>query len=400
MGTLRPSQPPDVGLGALTRWCPPELVDGVIEKCGRRERRRRLLPARTMVYFELARCLHPGEGYASVYQYLLPPDDQLGPDDAQHGVRVPNKSSLCKARGKLGPEVMEGVFRKVAGPVAEQDTCPAAFWRGLRLEAFDGTVFDVADTAANAAEFTRPGGAGPGGYPQPLLMALVECGSHAVVDAVIGGRGRGEATLAAHLAPAAGAGTLVLADRNMMGVPLWDAFRRHGAHLLWRLKRSVARKVEELLPDGSYLARIRPDRHQRAGYRARGEPPPEPVLLRVIEYTLAGSAEVYRLATSLLDPRTAPAWELAALYQQRWENEGTYAEIKTAQRGSRRVLLSAYPDGVRQEIWAHLIVHHLTRDLMQHAATKPKPPMDPDRISFRAAQRLVRQNLTPLLSPL
>lgn len=77
MGSLRAPRLPDVGLGVLTRWCPPELVDRAIEKRGRRERRRRLLPARTAVYFELARCLFPGEGYASVYEHLLPHDDDL-----------------------------------------------------------------------------------------------------------------------------------------------------------------------------------------------------------------------------------------------------------------------------------------------------------------------------------
>jgi hypothetical protein len=42
MGRLRPLQLPDVGLGVLTKWCPPELVDRAIEKCDRREQRRRL----------------------------------------------------------------------------------------------------------------------------------------------------------------------------------------------------------------------------------------------------------------------------------------------------------------------------------------------------------------------
>jgi hypothetical protein len=81
-------------------------------------------------------------------------------------------------------------------------------------------------------------------------------------------------------------------------------------------------------------------------------------------------------------------------------NEGIFAEIKTAQRGSRVVLQSQYPDGIRQEIWAHLIVHHLTRDLMHHAAIGARPALDPDRISFRRAQRLVRRDLSPIVSPL
>jgi hypothetical protein len=134
-GRLRPLRLPDVGLGALTRWCPPELADRAIWKPARQERRRRLLPARTVVYFELARCLFPGEGYASVYEHLLPYDEALDLYLTKRGFRVPNKSSLCKARRRLGPGVMEDVFRQVAGPVADQGSCPTAFWRRLRLEA-------------------------------------------------------------------------------------------------------------------------------------------------------------------------------------------------------------------------------------------------------------------------
>jgi Transposase DDE domain. len=296
---------------------------------------------------------------------------------------------------------MEEVFRQVAGAVADREGCPTAFWRGLRLEAFDGTVLDVADTADNAREFTRPaGGCGPGGYPQARVVALIECGTHAVVDAAVGGQGQGESTLAMALASSAGPNTLVLADRAMPGVALWTAFRQAEAHLLWRLKRTTGQRVETVLPDGSYLTSMDLDKNHQAGYRRRGEQPPGPVVMRVIEYTIEGSDEVYRLATSLLDPETAPALELAVLYHERWESEGIYAEIKTAQRGSRAVLQSNHPDGVRQEIWAHLIVHHLTRDLMHHAATGARTPLDPDRISFRGAQRLVRQDLSPLISPL
>jgi Insertion element 4 transposase N-terminal/Transposase DDE domain len=387
----------EAGLGVLTRWCPPELVDAAIDKYGRREDRRRLLPAQTMVYFELARCLFPGEGYEQVFDHLLPADTDSYSAEA---VTVPNKSSLCRARSKLGAAVLAEVFRQVAGPLARSDSCPSAFWRGLRLEAFDGTVFDVADTSANAEQFARPAGSrGPGGYPQARVVALVECGTHAVIDAAIGGRQQGETTLAMGLARSAGPGSLVLADRNMLGVPLWNAFVDASAELLWRLKKGVANQPHAELDDGSYLANVRLDRHRAAALRREGNPVPSAIVVRVIEYTLDGEDEVYRLATSLLDPVAAPAGELAALYHERWESEGVFAEVKTSQRGPRAVLASACPDGVRQEIWAHLTVHRLTRELVQHAATSAAPPLDPERISFRRAQQLVRRSLGASLSP-
>ncbi len=49
-----------VGLGVLTGEISPGLVDEVIERAGCREKRRRLLPARTVVYFVLGLCLFSG----------------------------------------------------------------------------------------------------------------------------------------------------------------------------------------------------------------------------------------------------------------------------------------------------------------------------------------------------
>lgn len=49
-----------VAIGVLTRTFPPDLVDRVIDRTGRREQRLRLLPARVTVYFVLALCLFAG----------------------------------------------------------------------------------------------------------------------------------------------------------------------------------------------------------------------------------------------------------------------------------------------------------------------------------------------------
>jgi hypothetical protein len=53
--------PDRVSVGALTRTFPPELVDRVVDTTGTREVRRRLLPARLVVYVrhEALRCI-PG----------------------------------------------------------------------------------------------------------------------------------------------------------------------------------------------------------------------------------------------------------------------------------------------------------------------------------------------------
>ncbi len=84
-----------------------------------------------MVYFELARCLFSGHGYEYVFE-------ELAGDRGQEV--APDKSALCRARRRLGTVVMRELFHEVAGPVAESDSCPSAFWNGLRLEALDATL--------------------------------------------------------------------------------------------------------------------------------------------------------------------------------------------------------------------------------------------------------------------
>lgn len=78
--------------------------------------------------------------------------------------------------------------------------------------------------------------------------------------------------------------------------------------------------------------------------------------MRVIDYTLEGAAtpaqDSYRLLTNILHPNAAPALELAALYQERWEIEGVFDEFKTHLRANSTVLRSKTPDLVQQELWA------------------------------------------------
>jgi hypothetical protein len=92
-----------------------------------------------------------------------------------------------------------------------------------------------------------------------------------------------------------------------------------------------------------------------------------------VAYRLADGDTDYRLVTTLLDARRHPARELAALYAQRWEIETVFAELKTHQRGAQVVLASKTPDGVLQQIWAHLLVHHALRELMRPDACAASP---------------------------
>ena len=125
-----------------------------------------------------------------------------------------------------------------------------------------------------------------------------------------------------------------------------------------------------------------------------GEQDTSPWVVRVIDYRLPGVPDaepVYRLITTLLDPTTAPAQELAALYQTRWTIETTFAEIKTTLKGADVVLRSKTPELVRQEFWGLLLAHHAVRKLMLEAALVHEHP--PDTLSFKHSLSLMRRKL-------
>ncbi len=134
---------------------------------------------------------------------------------------------------------------------------------------------------------------------------------------------------------------------------------------------------------------MEPSQHSKASGTAKAPP----ALVRVIEYRLDGRPEVVRLITSLLDHEKYPAEELAALYARWWKIELVFDEIKTHQR-DRPVLRSQTPDGVRQEIFAHLIVRQATRELLDEAARLTQSPAE--RTSFvRALHGVRRSVITP-----
>ena len=117
-------------------------------------------------------------------------------------------------------------------------------------------------------------------------------------------------------------------------------------------------------------------------------------MVRVIEYGLKdvpGAEPIYRLITTILNHKLAPARELAALYHERWEIETALDELKTHLRGAQIVLRSKTPELVQQEFYGLLMAHFAIRGLMHEAALQADE--DPDRLSFVHAVRVVQRRM-------
>ena len=374
-----------ISAGVLAGACPRALIEDVLRQHKRESQRERLLPAPAVVYFVMALALWREAPVEEVLRVVCEGLQWLSGGDST--TVLAGKSAISQARSRLGWEVMRDLGDRVLRPVA-QPGAPGCWYRGLRVMAIDGTCMDVADEAANAAFFGYPGTrAGYSAFPQARVTALVECGTHVVVAAEMGPYNHSEMAMAARLLPRKlDADMLLLADRGFYGYELWSSACTTGAKLAWRVNSNLKLPVKQHLPDGSYLSAV-----FAASDKARRRPLP----VRVIQYTREGDKnadkESYRLITNILDEQLAPANELAALYHERWEIEGTLDEFKTHLRANSTVLRSKTPELVQQELWGLLLAHFAIRQLMAQAAWNKG--LDPDKLSFVHAVRVVKRKL-------
>ena len=376
-----------ISVGLVTRVFPPSIVDEVIAGSGRTEQRHRSLPARVVAYFAIGMALYAEGSYEDVFAQLT--DGLSWSSRWSESFSPPSKSAIFQARARLGAAPLKALFARVARPLASPAN-KGAFLAGRRLVAIDGTCLDVADTTENTLAFGRPGvnKGEQAAFPQARVVAVAECGTHAIFDAVIGPYSTSEIELSRELVARLEPGMLLLADRGFYGFRLWAQASATGADLCWRAKSNLLPRHIETLSDGSWLAEVRPGGNE--GRHAT------PLRLRVIDYTVddgRATSEDYRLLTTILDPDEASAEALAAAYAQRWEIESAFDELKTHQRGPRTVLRSKSPDLVEQEIWGHLCCHFAIRTLMWEAADGAGE--DPDRVSFVAALRIARRSVAP-----
>ena len=395
--------PDRISVGVLTRVFTPELVDAVVEAAGTREQRRRLLPARLMMYFVLALWLFRGRncGYGQVMAKLadglyhqrraagLLAGRQLDPGgwvDAGQGRRwrPPNISSLSRGRGKLGPAPVRFLFEQVAGPIGDEQD-PGVSCCGLRVVSIDGSASDVPDSPPNGEHFGRPSNqARDGAFPQVRWLAAAESGTGSLLGASLGPYRGSEQALARDLLDQEcfGPGMLILADRKFLSWALAREFLATGAHILWRASAAFALKPVKVLADGTYLAELAPPRKKDG----------PPLLVRVIEYTVHTTpgdcgddetSELFCLVTDLLDPERYPALDLACCYPRRWGCETVIGHRKTDMGEGQPVLRSKDPAGVEQEMWALFAVYQALCKITGIGAAAAGVP--PGKISFAHA---------------
>lgn len=297
-------------------------------------------------------------------------------------------SSWSDRRLRLPWEVFADLMRRALRPIATRRQQPDAFWRGWRLLAIDGTQYSVTNTPQVAATTTKTRTRrGRAAFVKLGVAVLLELGVHNPVAAGIARAGESELALARRLLAQLPKGALLLADR-LYGVPAviieaWAACRRVGSHFLVRLPRHITAHVIATLPDGSRRVRLNV-RDQRRFWRIQDH-----LEIREIRVQVGRKGfrqHELRLGTSLLDPRTAPALELARLYATRWEHELYFREAKRVLRHTD-VLQSHTVETGAQEIAAIIVATALIARERARVANGQVPVL---RIKFGVVLAITR----------
>jgi Transposase DDE domain/Insertion element 4 transposase N-terminal len=299
------------------------------------------------------------------------------------------RSSISYQRTHFDAEILHRLMQTCCQPMCTLRRTPSAFYHGKRLMIIDGSKFNLPDTAANVKAFGRSANqTGPGPCPQIQGVVLAECGSHAVVDVVLGTHSSAEIHALPALLPRLTADMMLLTDSGFFSTWLCEELQETvGANLLCAITSTTGLNVEHRLSDTSYLTTMTPN-HRKKHQGTR------PVQLRIIEYFIHDErfgvqGQCYRLATTLLDEQLYPAAELITLYHKRWEVENMLDETKTHIREQVRYLRSKTPEGVRQEVYALFLAHYAISYWKCQAGEEAG--IDPERVSFTNAMSEVQE---------
>lgn len=296
--------------------------------------------------------------------------------------RPPSSGSISDARKRLGADALRWLFQKLGTLWCRE--LNAQKWRGLTLYGIDGSVLTLEDTKENVADFGKPGSRSdksPAARPQTRAVGLMELTTKMMVDAETVPLEKGENTAVLPLLERIPENSLTIFDRgfqsrkNFFKVTSMEENR----HFICRVRKTFQPKWVRNVTPCSWIGKVEFTQDERS--HDLNLPPF--LLVRIVEYKIAGAKDSIRIATSLLDDTTHPALELARLYHLRWEFELGLRNLKSTLLDCKANIRSKKPEGVRQEIWAIFLAYNLV--CFEAATVANQHGISPSRISFKTA---------------
>jgi hypothetical protein len=284
-----------------------------------------------------------------------------------------HQSALSKARQKLPWEVFQQTLHDAVGLAYDLwPDDPQSTWHGMSVYAIDGSKYTLPATEAIRNEFDPDSGldhAGKGHYPHCLVSTLYDVFRRLPVARTIVSIHGSEREEAAALLSHVPKQSVLLFDR---GYPSYDLFRllskTYRQYFVFRCPASSTfPAVEAFVKSGKTQATIwiRPSNRAFAKLNPRQRQKLKAIRVRVLLlHHPDGSVSV--LITNLLNRHLYPRESIIDLYFRRWNLENYYRDEKVTLH--IETFHSRTPNGIRQELFAAMIMTVIARTLMMLAA--------------------------------
>ena len=362
--------------GVVQRSVPQQWIEQALQMSGVATLRKRRLPMEQAIWLVLGVALLRDRSILNVAEVL----DLALPGQGKDTI---SSSALSQARQRLGSEPLEWLFRHTAAQWAHQEAGRHR-WQGLALYALDGVVWRTPDTPDNRQHFgsQRNHAAHQSPFPLVRMACLLDARARLLVDASVDAYDTSEYALAQRLWPQLPADSLVIVDKGFYSAGLlWPLQHQQGRH--WLIPARAGLKGEVVQTHGPGDVRLR----MKVSPQARKKDSDLPLTWEVRAITRELDGKPRTLFTSLGDPLRYKADDVFALYHERWEIELAYGEIKTDMLRQAMTLRSQQPEGIKQELWATLLMYNLIRLEITRIADEAK--VEPSRISFITALRYI-----------
>ena len=345
-------------LSTFTQNIPVEWVSSALELSSQATIRRRRLPSDQVLWLVLGMALFRDEPVHEVARRLNICAQGLASLD------LLARSGISQARARLGADPVEDLFRK-CGQHWGAERYPDDDWQGLQVLAVDGALLRTADTPELRAHF----GSGNTGterqtpYPLMRLVALMNVRSHIMLDARLSQYRRGEMRLAEDFIEKIPDRSVTLLDKGFWGADLLLSLAGNGTERHW-LTPSRSNLVGEEVERYNQNDRIM---EMRVSAQARKKNPALPTHWRVREVSYEHQGKMKTVLTSL--PAAAYSTKaVAALYQERWEIELGFRDLKSSMQRNAVTLRSKTIELVYQEVWGLLLAYNIIRREASQAA--------------------------------
>jgi hypothetical protein len=297
------------------------------------------------------------------------------------------RSGVSKARQRLGADPVRWLFRRT-GAGWGRERYPEDDWQGLQVLAVDGALLRTQDTPELRDHFGSGNTSTDRQTPYPLmrLVALMNVRSHVLLDAQLSPYRRSEIRLADGFVSRVPDGSVTLFDKGFWSADLLLRWSGQGTQRHWLIpeRKGLVSETIKTYSRNDRLLRMKVSPQARK----RNPKLPEFWEVRAVSYQHKGKRKT--VFTSL-PADTYSAKAVAQLYQERWEIEIGFRDIKSSMQHNAITLRSKTVELVYQEVWGLLLAYNVIRREASQAAVAHG--QNPARIRFKFAYQYIAAQL-------